>query len=88
MPTASRFSAVPETIWSARNVIANSACSAAKIAPEATAMTTPRNHEPVTSAPQAPKNAPISIMPSSAMLMTPERSENRPPSAPRVSGVA
>ena len=27
MPTASRFSAVPETIWSARKVIANSACT-------------------------------------------------------------
>ena len=40
------------------------------------------------SAPHAPKNAPISIMPSSAMLMTPERSEKRPPSAPSVSGVA
>ena len=40
------------------------------------------------SAPQAPKNAPISIMPSSAMLMTPERSENSPPSAPKMSGVA
>ena len=48
----------------------------------------PSSHEPVMSAPQAPKNAPISIMPSSAMLMTPERSEKRPPSAPSVSGVA
>ena len=79
---------MPETIWSARKVTANSACNAPKIAPEATAITSPRNHEPVMSAPQAPKNAPISIMPSSAMLMTPERSENRPPSAPKISGVA
>ena len=88
MPTASRFSAVPETIWSARSVTANSACSAAKTAPATIAITIPRSHEPVLSAPSAPKNAPISIMPSSAMLMTPERSEKSPPSAPSVSGVA
>ena len=61
---------------------------AAKTAPATIAITIPSSHEPVMSAPQAPKNAPISIMPSSAMLMTPERSENRPPSAPNSSGVA
>src|SRR3954451_5322181 len=33
-------------------------------------------------------NAPASIKPSSAMLMTPERSENIPPSAASSSGVA
>ena len=79
---------MPDTIWSARNVTANSACKAPKTAPETTANTSPSSHEPVMSAPQAPKNAPISIMPSSAMLMTPERSENSPPSAPKTSGVA
>ena len=35
-----------------------------------------------------PKNAPVSIMPSSAMFTTPLRSEMMPPSAPKVSGVA
>ena len=35
-----------------------------------------------------PKNAPISIIPSRAMFTTPLRSENMPPSAPKVSGVA
>ena len=40
------------------------------------------------SAPHAPKNAPVSIMPSSPMLTTPERSETTPPSAANVSGVA
>ena len=35
-----------------------------------------------------PKNAPVSIIPSSAMLTTPLRSEKRPPSAANVSGVA
>ncbi|GBE24028.1 hypothetical protein BMS3Bbin02_00293 [bacterium BMS3Bbin02] len=33
-------------------------------------------------------NAPVSMMPSSAMLMTPPRSEKMPPIAARVSGVA
>ncbi len=42
----------------------------------------------VTSAPHAPKNAPISIMPSSPMFTTPERSDVTPPSAAKVSGVA
>src|SRR6201995_3611833 len=37
---------------------------------------------------EAALNAPASITPSSAMLMTPERSENIPPSAARMSGVA
>ena len=35
-----------------------------------------------------PKKAPISIIPSSPMFTTPERSENIPPSAPKISGVA
>ena len=41
----------------------------------------------VLSAPQAPKNAPMSIMPSSPMFTTPLRSENIPPSAAKRSGV-
>ena len=36
----------------------------------------------------AAANAPASMMPSSAMLMTPARSENRPPSAANTNGVA
>jgi hypothetical protein len=51
-------------------------------------MATPPNQEPVLSAPQAPKKAPISIMPSRAMFTTPLRSENIPPSAAKVRGVA
>ena len=35
-----------------------------------------------------PQKAPISIIPSRPMFTTPERSENIPPSAPKVSGVA
>ena len=35
-----------------------------------------------------PKKAPISIIPSRPTFTTPERSENMPPSAPKISGVA
>ena len=44
-------------------------------------ITRPITHEPVTSAPHRPQKAPISIMPSRPMLITPLRSENSPPSA-------
>ena len=88
MPNARKFSAVPETIWSARRVTANTAWMSASRPPATIANTRPRNHEPVMSAPSTAKNAPIRSMPSSAMLMTPLRSENRPPSAAKVSGVA
>ena len=40
------------------------------------------------SAPRAPKKAPISIIPSRPMFTTPLRSENMPPIAAKVSGVA
>ena len=56
--------------------------------PEAMAIATPHTQLPVLSAPQIPKKAPISIMPSSPMFTTPERSENIPPIAANVSGVA
>jgi hypothetical protein len=49
---------------------------------------TPTTHEPLFSAPTMPKNAPVSIIPSSAMFTTPLRSENMPPIAANVSGVA
>ena len=51
-------------------------------------ITRPITHEPVTSAPHRPQKAPISIMPSRPMLITPLRSENSPPSAANSSGVA
>ena len=79
---------MPETIWSARSVTANSACRPPVTAPAMIAITIPSTHESVLSAPSAPKNAPTSIMPSRPMLMTPARSEKRPPSAPKSSGVA
>ena len=39
-------------------------------------------------APQMPKNAPVSSIPSSATLITPLRSQKSPPIAANVSGVA
>ncbi len=88
MPSASRFIEKPETIWSARSVTANTAWMSASSMPATMPMTRPSTHEPVTSAPQTPKKAPISIMPSRPMLMTPLRSEITPPSAANSSGVA
>ena len=82
------MTAVPETIWSARRLIANTAWMSARAPPAAIPITSPPTQEDVTSAPQAPKNAPVSIIPSSPMLTTPERSETTPPSAAKVSGVA
>src|SRR5215218_9565731 len=88
MPSARKFTAVPPTIWSARRWIAKKAWTSASSPPEAIAIATPQTQLPVLSAPQMPQNAPISIMPSRPMFTTPERSENIPPSAAKVSGVA
>ena len=51
-------------------------------------MTTPPSQLDVTSAPHAPKNAPVSIMPSRPMFTTPARSDVTPPRAAKISGVA
>jgi len=53
-----------------------------------TAHRIPRNQLPSLSAPSTAKNAPVSIIPSSPMFTTPLRSENMPPSAAYVRGVA
>src|SRR5689334_1387984 len=55
--------------------------------PAATAAMRPTHGLPLAYVAAAAVNAPASIMPSSAMLMTPDRSENSPPSAARMSGV-
>ena len=88
MPNARKFSAVPETIWSARSETEKIAWISASRPPAAIPISTPRYQVPVRSAPSTAKNAPVSSMPSSAMLMTPLRSENRPPSEAKISGVA
>ena len=88
MPRARKFTATPPTIWSALRWIAKKACTSASNPPEAIAIATPHTQLPVLSAPQIPQKAPISIMPSRPMFTTPERSENIPPIAAKVSGVA
>ena len=61
----------------------------ARSSPPATAARPrPSAHEWNLSAPSTPKNAPESIIPSRPMFTTPLRSENMPPIAANVSGVA
>ena len=87
-PSARKLIAVPPTIWSARSVIEKNACSSPNSPPAHMPMSSPSVQVPVTSEPQTAKNAPLSIIPSSPMFTTPERSENRPPSDAKTSGVA
>ena len=89
MPSARKLIAVPPTIWSARRVMAEERVQEThERRPPRIPMTSPSVQVPVTSEPQTAKNAPVSIMPSSPMLTTPERSENRPPREAKTSGVA
>ena len=68
--------------------MAKNACTRASPPPAAAAIARPQTQLPVLSAPQIPQKAPISIIPSRPMFTTPERSENIPPTAANVSGVA
>ena len=52
------------------------------------AITRPTTQLPLQIAPQTAKKAPISIIPSSPMFTTPERSQKMPPIAAKASGVA
>ena len=61
---------------------------AASPPPAMAASRTPASHDPSLSAPRTPKKQPISSMPSSPMFTTPLRSENIPPTAAKMSGVA
>ena len=64
------------------------ACTSAKPPPATAAQTSPISQSPNLSAPSTPKNAPASIIPSRPMFTTPLRSQNMPPIAAKVSGVA
>src|SRR5574339_324533 len=64
------------------------ACTRAINMPAPIAATRPIHGFPVVHVTDAAVNAPASIIASSAMLMTPARSEKRPPIAARMSGVA
>jgi hypothetical protein len=88
IPSARKLTAVPPTIWSARRWMAKKAWTSASKPPASIPIRTPLTQEPDLSAPQIPQKAPISIIPSSPMFTTPLRSENIPPIAAKVSGVA
>jgi len=87
-PTARKLTAVPLTIWSAWRWIAHTAWTNAAAPPARIPARRPSHHESSLSAAMIPKKAPISIIPSRPTFTTPERSENMPPSAPKISGVA
>ncbi len=80
--------AVPLTTWSALKRIVASAWIEATAMPATIAAAIAIQGLPVKWFTAAAANAPASISPSSAMLITPERSENIPPSAASRSGVA
>src|SRR5215207_527637 len=87
-PSPSRTIAVPATIWSALSVTVQKAKTRPPTAPATMATTRPmigllKNQVPATAA-----NAPISMNPSSAILVIPERSERSPPIAAKTSGAA
>ena len=64
------------------------AWTSASSPPKSIAIRSPTTQLPLQTAPQTPKKAPISIIPSSPMFTTPERSEKIPPIAAKASGVA
>ena len=87
-PSARKLTAKPLTIWSARRWIEKNAWISASSAPKSMAISRPTTQLPLQIEPQTAKNAPISIIPSSPMFTTPERSEKIPPIAANASGVA
>ena len=87
----SRFSAVPTSVWSARKLMLATPSSAEYATPNTIALSSTTS---TSSAPDitpvsariasAPPSAPMTMMPSSPRLMTPECSEKQPPSATRM----
>ncbi len=94
IPSARKLIAVPEMIWSDRNWIDQTAWIVANVIPASAAVPRPTIQAALPAqllaqiAPQMPKNAPLSSIPSSATLITPLRSQKSPPIAANVSGVA
>ena len=64
-----------------------SACIAAISIPAPIPANRPTNGLPTACVTAAAVNAPANIIPSKAILMTPDRSENIPPKAARIKGV-
>ena len=73
------MTAKPLTIWSARRWIEKTAWMSASRPPNSIAIRSPTTQLPLQTEPQIPKKAPVSIIPSSPMFTTPERSEKIPP---------
>ena len=86
MPRASALSTTPSTTWFTRNLTAKTASSRPIRAPPTSANAIPTPRLCATVAASAAQNAPTSICPSMATLMTPVRSHRMPAIAPRISG--
>jgi hypothetical protein len=87
-PETRMLMATPLTTWSPRWVMQAKPCSSARQTETAMPVPSASQAEPLTAAMLAAAKAAASILPSSEMSMTPERSENRPAMAQNTSGVA
>ena len=88
MPCAIITRAVALTIWLADHLILAHAWNQVKPVPIITAIRTPSQAFPVIRVKTIEVKAPISMMPSSAMLVTPVISLYVPPRAAKIKGVA
>src|SRR5205807_2063899 len=86
--TARMLMTVPLTIWSTRKEIERMAWMEAISTPARIAAATPSQRLWLAKATAKPTKAPVSMMPSRAMLVTPDRSHMTPPKAASASGVA
>src|SRR6185436_19077821 len=82
------LSAMPETTWLPWCVMQANPCTSPTSTAAAMPAASPSHAEPVTAAVAAAANAEASILPSSPMSTTPDRSEKSPPSAASTSGAA
>ena len=85
-PGPIKFIARPDTVWSARKFIDAIACKSASKPPEIPAHNNPSHAFPVKYPTVAPASAPMLIMPSIPMFITPHFSDITPPIAASVSG--
>ena len=74
-PAAMKLMATPETIWLPRWVIEAKPCTSESMTDISMPMPSPIQADWKTAAAAAPAKAPASILPSSPMSKTPERSE-------------
>ena len=79
---------MPDTTWFPWYVMLARPCTSASAMAAAMPAASPIHAEPVTAAVAAAANAEASILPSSPMSTTPDRSAKSPPSAARTRGAA